>query len=84
MITRGIRELVARDWETVRRNKEAYWGERAARLGAAEAFRVADELRRQILRQHPTWPDAPQRQADLLSHARLADLLRRASSTRRP
>ena len=67
VITRGIREFVSRDWGAVREAKDAYWGERVARLGPGEGLRIAEELRRQYL----------------LSHARLAELLHRAGSTRR-
>ena len=74
MITRGIRELVARDWEAARENKEIYWGERIGRLGATEGLRVADELRRQMLRRDPGWPDF---------HASVAERFRRAGATRR-
>jgi hypothetical protein len=83
MITRGIRELVARDWEAVRENKEIYWGERIGRLGATEGLRVAEELRRQMLRRNPGWPDAETREADLHFHASLAERFRRAGATRR-
>ena len=83
VLTRGIRELVARDWAAVRQNKDAYWGERIARLGCREGFRIAEELRRQTLMLNPGWPDAAVRQADLLSHVRVAALFRRAGSTRR-
>ncbi|HEY6363027.1 MAG TPA: hypothetical protein VIX63_18100 [Vicinamibacterales bacterium] len=84
MITRGIREFIDRDWDAVRASKDAYWSERIARLGPVEAFRVADELCRQMLLREPAWPDATRRQMDLLSHARLAELFRRAGSARRP
>jgi hypothetical protein len=83
VITRGIRELVGRDWAAARENKEAYWGRRIARLGAAEGLRVADELRRQVLLRDPGWPDAEMRRADVRFHAHLAERLRRAGSTRR-
>ena len=83
MITRGIRELVARDWDAARRNKENYWGERIGRLGALEGFRVAEDLRRQMLRCDPSWPDAKTRQADVSFHATLAERFRRAGTTRR-
>jgi hypothetical protein len=56
--------------------KDAFWAERIARLGAIEGFRIAD-VRRQMLRQHPGWPNADERQ-DLEAHARLAQLFRRA------
>lgn len=83
MITRGIRELVSRDWETARENKEIYWGARIGRLGAPEGFRVAEELRRQMLQCNPGWPDAATREADLRFHAMMAERLRRAGATRR-
>lgn len=82
MITRGIREFLARDWDAVRENKDAYWGARIARLGPAEGLRIADELRQQAAL-NPKWPQADDRQADLLAHARLAELFRRAGTTRR-
>ena len=34
MITRGIHEFVARDWEAARESKASYWAERIDRLGA--------------------------------------------------
>jgi hypothetical protein len=83
MVTRGIRQFVSRDWAAVRASKEAYWGERITRLGPAEGFRIADELRRQMLQQDPAWPNAESRDADLMSHVRLAALLRRAAPARR-
>jgi hypothetical protein len=83
VITRGIREFVARDWDEARRNKDLYWRDRIARLGPGEAFRIAEELRRQMVRRVPAWPTAELRQKDLQAHARLARLLRRADSARR-
>jgi hypothetical protein len=83
VITRGIREFVARDWGAARANKDAYWGERIARLGPVEGLRVAEELRREMLLRDPAWPDAALRRVDVLFHARLAELFRRAGSARR-
>lgn len=83
VITRGIREFVARDWSAVRESKDLYWSERIGRLGAAEGFRIADELRRQALQLDPSWPGDELRRADLQAHVRLAALLRRADSARR-
>ena len=45
VISRGIRAMVAWDWDAARVNKDTYWSERIARLGPAEGLRVADELR---------------------------------------
>jgi hypothetical protein len=83
VITDGIREYMARDWAGWRARKDRYWADRIARLGAIEGFRIAEELRQQALMQVPGWPDAEQRQQDLQAHQRLADLLRRAGSSRR-
>ncbi len=83
MITRGIREYVARDWPAARDSKDSYWGERIAALGPLEAWRIADELRRQALLQHPTWPDDAARTDDLRCHTRVSQLFRRAGSARR-
>jgi hypothetical protein len=83
MITRGIRELVARDWDAARRSKDTYWGERIGRLGAAEGLRVADELRRQMLQRDPGWPDLEARETDLRFHVSMAERLRRAGAARR-
>lgn len=64
----GICEHAA-DWEAIRANKHRCWGERIGRLGAAEGFRVAEELRRQMLQRDPGWPGAETREADLRCHA---------------
>jgi hypothetical protein len=84
VITDGIKALVQRDWVRVRASKDQYWGERIGRLGAAEGFRVANELRRQVLLRDPAWPGPAERDADLQWHIRFSALLRRADRTRRP
>lgn len=81
VITRGIREFVSRDWRAARESKDAYWGERIARLGPIEGFRIAEELRRQAVLTDATWPDASLRRQDVLFHVHLADLFRRAAPT---
>ena len=83
MITDGIRQFMGRDWRAARTAKDDYWAERVARLGPLEGLRVADELRRQALLQNPHWPDAADRDRDLLAHVRLAELFTRADSARR-
>jgi hypothetical protein len=84
VITRGIREFVSRDWGMVREAKDAYWGERVARLGPFEGLRIADELRRQALLLDRAWPHPADRHHDFLAHVRFAELLQRAGSARRP
>ena len=83
MITRGIRAFMARDWQGARDAKDAWWADRVDRLGPLEALRIADELRRQVLLQHPDWPDAASRADDLRHHVRMADLFARADAARR-
>ena len=80
MITSGLTDFMARDWDAVRRAKDEYWAERIARLGPAEGFRIAEELRRQALQQDPSWPTPEQRREDLAAHARLAGIFSRADS----
>jgi hypothetical protein len=82
VITRGIREFADRDWGAARASKDIYWRDRIARLGPAEGLRIADELRRQAMRQNPGWPRPSDRRRDVLCHVRLAERLRRARSTR--
>ena len=40
VITRGIREFMARDWEALRELKDRHWADRIQRLGAAEGLRI--------------------------------------------
>lgn len=81
-ITRGIEEYVARDWASARTAKDDSWVARIRRLGAAEGVRIADELRRQMLAIDPHWPSKAERDDDLTSHSRTAELLRRADRAR--
>lgn len=83
MVTRGIRDFMARDWAAARRLKDAYWADRIARLGPGEGLRIAGELWRQMRLQDPSWPNAELRQTDLASHVSLVALLRRVDAARR-
>ena len=78
VITRDIRRYMSRDWQALRDAKDRYWAVRISELGAGEGLRIADELRRQALRQNPGWPSSDDRRDDLATHLRLAELLRRA------
>lgn len=82
VITREIRRYVSRDWAAARASKDAFWATRIAQLGPIEGLRIADELRRQVVRQNPGWPTDEDRQDDLAAHTRLSELLRRASRPR--
>jgi hypothetical protein len=80
MVTRGIREFMARPWDARRDDKDRYWAERIVQLGAAEGFRIAGELGRQARLVDPEWPRPDDRDRDLASHVRLAELFRRADA----
>ncbi len=84
MLTYGIRAFLTRDWQRARDAKDAYWAERVQRLGPLEALRIADELRRQVMLQHPDWPDAASRRDDLRHHVRMTELFARVDAARRP
>lgn len=81
-VTQDIAEYLARDWSAVRAAKDDYWAARIRRLGPAEGFRIADELRRQMLAVDPQWPSEAERRRDLADHQRVAELLRRADRAR--
>lgn len=83
MVTRGIREYMARDWAAAQQLKDAYWRDRIARLGPLEGIRIVDDLRWQMQLHDASWPNADLRNADLAAHVRLADLFRRADSASR-
>ena len=82
MVSDGIRAFMARDWQRARDAKDAYWAARIRRLGPVEGIRIADELRRQALLQHPDWPDAASRREDLRHHVRMTELLARVDPAR--
>ncbi len=78
VITKDIHSYVSRDWDATRDSKDAFWATRIERLGPIEGLRIADELRRQTVRQCYGWPSDQERRDDLASHVRLSGLLRRA------
>jgi hypothetical protein len=82
VITKEIWSYVSRDWAAARESKDAFWATRIARLGPIEGLRIADELRRQVVRQNPGWPNDEERRDDLAAHIRLSELLGRASRPR--
>lgn len=79
---KGIEDFLSRDWSAVRAAKDEYWATRIRRLGPQEGLRIADELRRQMLAIDPRWPSGAERQADLASHHRVAELFRHADRAR--
>lgn len=83
MITRGIRDFMARDWAAARRLKDSYWSDRITRLGPVEGLRIAGELQRQMRLHDPSWPSEDSREADLAAHVRVAAMLRRVHAASR-
>jgi hypothetical protein len=65
-----------RDWALVSRSTAEYWRTWKRRHGAAGGVRMADQLRLQVLAQHPRWPTAAERSEDLAVHLRVAEALR--------
>lgn len=51
--------------------------QRIRALGPILCFRIADEMRSQVLSVYPDWPSREEREADLAHHVRLTDMLRR-------
>ena len=72
-----IHSYLDRDWDLIRASKDRYWAERKQTLAPEEALRFAEGLRLQIRSLRPDWPDAEQREADLATHARVSECLRR-------
>jgi hypothetical protein len=75
--------FAARDWPAIAESKARHWLERKRRLGTAEAFRVAAELRRFVMVTRPEWPGSDERAADLERHAAVAESLRRVRTSGR-
>lgn len=73
-------EFATRDRSELAARKARYWVERKRRLGPAEGIRVAEELRRHVLRVRPDWPGEAARAQDLATHLRVAEALRRVAS----
>ena len=73
--------FAGRDWKSVAASKEAQWLTERRRRGIRWCFEVAEGLRRQVVRQHPDWPTAADRAADLDVHVRVGNALRRVRRT---
>jgi hypothetical protein len=74
---KDIAAFAGRDWTALAASKDAQWLAERRRRGIAWCFRVADDLRRQVLRQQPAWPSTKERLADLDTHVRVGEALRR-------
>jgi hypothetical protein len=61
------------------RAKALYWRRYKLEHGPAAGIRIADDLRRQTLAQHPDWPGPEERAEDHLAHERILDVLARTA-----
>jgi hypothetical protein len=78
-------DLVAfarRDWDAVAVSKRRRWAQQKARMTAAEALRLGDELRRHVRALQDGWPSREDRAADLAVHVRVSESLRRVDPRR--
>jgi hypothetical protein len=78
-----ILAYVNRDWRAVAESKERFWAERKKRMTPAEAVAFADDWRAYVAQRRPDWPSSEERNADLATHARVSEMLRRAGPARR-
>ncbi len=62
-----------RDWQRVARLETEFWTDRKRTLGLLEAFRLGDELRRQVIACRAEWPT--EQSKDLSTHSRVAETL---------
>ena len=71
------------DWRAVERDKERYWCDWKKKHGPADALRIADDLRKQVVAQRPAWPGEDERREDHASHLRVEEALDRLEAWRR-
>jgi hypothetical protein len=78
-----VARLAHRDWDAVDASKTEQWLHERQRRGIPWCLRIAEELRRQVVRQRAEWPSAEERETDLATHVRVSEALRRVARARR-
>ncbi|WP_437620337.1 hypothetical protein [Sorangium sp. So ce1151] len=78
-----LRRFARQGWEAAQRDKELYWRDWKRQHGPAAGIRIADELRKQVLTQKPSWPREEERREDLATHLRVLEALDRVAARRR-
>lgn len=73
-----VRAFATRDWAAVEAAEVACRRERRERLGPTSSLVQAAELAAAVRTLRPDWPSAEERRADLETHIRVGDALRRA------
>jgi hypothetical protein len=71
-----------RDWDAIAAMKERSWVEQKKQMTAAQALRLADDMRCAVLARRPDWPSEDERDADLATHVRVSELLHRVQPSR--
>jgi len=71
-----------RDWAGNEHSKRRWIAEESAKLTPGERLARGDRLRCHAHTIHPDWPTAEHRRADLESHLRLLEMLRRVQPER--
>jgi hypothetical protein len=66
-----------RDWASVASVKDRFWVEQKRRMTPTEALQLADSLRSSVASRRGDWPSAEERRADLETHLRVSENLRR-------
>jgi hypothetical protein len=72
-----VAAFARRDWKALAASKDESWLAERRRRGVAWCIQIADELRRQVVTQRPTWPSPEEREADIAVHLRVGRALRR-------
>ena len=74
-----IRAFAARDWRLIEQAKQDQWLGQKREMTASEALRLAAGLLQYARAVKPDWPNPAERDADLASHVRIAEILRRVA-----
>ncbi|MGZ8781360.1 MAG: hypothetical protein ACXW31_15685 [Thermoanaerobaculia bacterium] len=71
-----------RDWASLAEAKERYWAKRKSSMTPGEALRLGDALRADAEKLRRRGPTSEERAEDLLTHERVAEMLRRGGTRR--
>ncbi len=66
-----------RDWASVEEAKERYWAKQKSSMTPGEALRLGDALRADAEALRHRGPTAEERKEDLVTHERVAEMLKR-------
>ena len=66
-----------RDWPSVAAMKDRFWVEQKRHMTPGQALQLADDLRSSVTSRRGDWPSDDERRADLETHVRVSESLRR-------